>query len=115
MLWKVYLDFVPPTTCERCGGPFAFGQYPAVDGRRYSESRLGDKRAKWERDIICNVCYVADEIENYLERKTYHYLPGNIGQTPALKRLIEVAPVYKDKWNECVELHHEYRKRLGKV
>jgi hypothetical protein len=114
MMWKVYIDFISPTDCERCGGPFAYGTYRDRTDK-IAEDRLGDKRPKWQRDIICRVCWTADRIDNYLENKTYDSLPYGIGGSLALTRLIEVAPVFKHKWNECIELHHEYKKRKGRI
>jgi hypothetical protein len=108
--WKILVDFEPPRACERCWGPFKGDGYWG----REAENRLGDTRPVWQRDIICKVCKTADRIDNWIENNTHGNLPYNL-RGPAFDRLIQIAPEYQDKWNWCVDTHHEYKKRLGKV
>lgn len=113
MQWVIYIDYTKPDVCERCGGPFAFQRNTYSSGREMTLEHADV--ANYLRDVICNVCYVADQIDNTMDRGEACAPPNSLLGTPAFDRLMQISPEHKKKWNFIVERYHEYKKQRGMV
>lgn len=112
--WDIEYEHTPATHCERCGHKFwTGGMYDRGTVENYYDR--SDPRPQYQRDIICRLCNLKDEIDRRIRDQEYHYLPNRTyGDDWAWK---ELPAEYVDKWNYLVDQHHEWKKeqkRLGR-
>jgi hypothetical protein len=85
--WTVYNEFLVPTICGRCQGPFTKNQWGYIELRRpYRKAGM----ARFNEPVICETCYQAERTE--VIRKDDEKLE--------LKKLAELKAKYKDHDND---------------
>lgn len=109
--WQFYFDYSPPINCERCGGPF----HPDRWNRKHLNMAKQEGDPNYLSDIVCDLCIVKNEIDEWLASPLDLYLPTWYRTQQSFKDIVASDPEYRDKWNECVNRHHEAKKQRDMI